>query len=374
MPSYGSKLSDRGDPVVFFLVGQVPPYFQFFAHISCRAQPGPSPRTPPPADRKPVATARLYIHIYIYVAETNHKSPPKREHSSGDNTFAPALHKVNATNSSTLNNNTFSTSNNWKWGWLEACGNGQGFIYIYTCGGGGWLGKSSFRSIIAIWHLAHTNSVGSAGIPSSILRPWTRILHLHTHPAAESMLQHSRSARSSSQALNGFAMPESYPLDTSQAQARMNRIAAEPIQLYSHFRHPFQSTSVQEQSQGFGPEHAIQAAGPVQSSQSCVRRFIPSRHSSPIWSPCKRLDCWLGDWRRQRWARSCTWQLHVPTRDPSELTFWLVSLNPFSPREWIMQIPSPPPPQSQSPMKFKLIDVVLLSIKGFMSTPHCSSI
>ena len=71
-----------------------------------------------------------------------------------------------------------------------------------------------------------------------------------SHPAAESMLQHSRSARSSSQALNGFAMPESYPLDTSQAQARMNQIVAVPIQTYSHFRHPFRSTSVQEQ--GFG--------------------------------------------------------------------------------------------------------------------------
>ena len=35
-----------------------------------------------------------------------------------------------------------------------------------------------------------------------------------------------------------------------------------------------------------------------------------------------------------------------------------------------MHVPSPP----QSPVNFKLIDVVLLFIKGFMSTPHCSSI
>ena len=46
-------------------------------------------------------------------SETNPKSPLKREHSGGDNTFAAALHKVNANHSPTLNNTAFSTSNNW---------------------------------------------------------------------------------------------------------------------------------------------------------------------------------------------------------------------------------------------------------------------
>ena len=71
------------------------------------------------------------------------------------------------------------------------------------------------------------------------------------YAAAESMLQHSRLARSNSQALNGFAMPESYSVDTSQAQARMNQIGAVPIQTYSQFRHSFQSAGVQEHAQGF---------------------------------------------------------------------------------------------------------------------------
>ena len=44
-------------------------------------------------------------------SETNPKSPLKREHSSGDNTFA--YHKVNATNSPTPSNTNFPTSNNW---------------------------------------------------------------------------------------------------------------------------------------------------------------------------------------------------------------------------------------------------------------------
>ena len=39
-----------------------------------------------------------------------------------------------------------------------------------------------------------------------------------------------------------------------------------------------------------------------------------------------------------------------------------------------MHISSPLPPQSHSAVNFKLIDVVLLFIKGFMGTPHCSSV
>jgi len=69
------------------------------------------------------------------------------------------------------------------------------------------------------------------------------------------MLQHSRSARSNSQALNGFAMPDvhtSYNLDGRQSQNHMNQMPAVPIQPYNtQFRHPFQPSSAQDQSQVF---------------------------------------------------------------------------------------------------------------------------
>lgn len=70
------------------------------------------------------------------------------------------------------------------------------------------------------------------------------------------MLQHSRSARSNSQALNGFTMSElhnNYNLEGSQSQNQkhMSQLPAVPIQSYNHFRHPFQPNNSQDQTQAF---------------------------------------------------------------------------------------------------------------------------
>ena len=72
------------------------------------------------------------------------------------------------------------------------------------------------------------------------------------YAAAESMLQHSRSARSNSQALNGFAMPEppNYGLEATHAQSQI--ISQVPGQSYPPpFRPPFHPASVQEQNRSF---------------------------------------------------------------------------------------------------------------------------
>ena len=66
------------------------------------------------------------------------------------------------------------------------------------------------------------------------------------------MLQHSRSARSNSQTLNGFAMPEppNYGLEATTAQSHM--IGSVPSQSYPPpFRPPFHSASAQEQNRSF---------------------------------------------------------------------------------------------------------------------------
>ena len=74
------------------------------------------------------------------------------------------------------------------------------------------------------------------------------------YAAAESMVQHSRSARSNSQALNGFAMPDvqtKYSLENPQASNLVNSMPTVPVPSYNQFRHPFQSNSGQDQSQVF---------------------------------------------------------------------------------------------------------------------------
>lgn len=65
--------------------------------------------------------------------------------------------------------------------------------------------------------------------------------------AAESMLQHSRSARSNSHA---FPMPDTqtYSIGAAQAGAQLSPMA--PVS-YSHLPHPFQSSSVQQQAPAF---------------------------------------------------------------------------------------------------------------------------
>ena len=72
------------------------------------------------------------------------------------------------------------------------------------------------------------------------------------YAAAESMLQHSRSARSNTQTLNGFAMPEvqSYGLEATHAQSQM--MGPVPGQSYpAPFRPPFHAASAQEQNHSF---------------------------------------------------------------------------------------------------------------------------
>lgn len=72
------------------------------------------------------------------------------------------------------------------------------------------------------------------------------------YAAAESMLQHSRSARSNTQTLNGYAMPEvqSYGLEATHAQSQM--MGPGPGQPYPPpFRTRFHATSAQEQNPSF---------------------------------------------------------------------------------------------------------------------------
>ena len=88
--------------------------------------------------------------------------------------------------------------------------------------------------------------MASAGAPG-----WPA-LEAQEYAAAESMLQHSRSARSNSQTLSGFAMPEvqSYGLEATHAQSQM--MGPVPSQSYPPpFRPPFHPTNAQEQSHSF---------------------------------------------------------------------------------------------------------------------------
>ncbi len=89
------------------------------------------------------------------------------------------------------------------------------------------------------------------------------------YAAAESMVQHSRSARSNSQAFNGFPMPDvqRYSLQAPQAQSQLNPMPNVALPAYRQLGHPFHSAGVQEQSQGFSapfdgklpPPHELQS-------------------------------------------------------------------------------------------------------------------
>ncbi len=93
-----------------------------------------------------------------------------------------------------------------------------------------------------------------SGMASSNAPEWSSI-EAQEYAAAESMLQHSRSARTNSQALNGFAMPDvhnNYSLESTPSQNHMSQIPAVQIQPYTtQFTHLFQPASGQEQSQVF---------------------------------------------------------------------------------------------------------------------------
>ena len=88
------------------------------------------------------------------------------------------------------------------------------------------------------------------------------------YAAAESMVQHARSARSNSQAFNGFPMPDvqSYSHHATQGQPQLNPITNVPMPAYTPFRHPLQPASAHEQAQGFNlpfdgklpPPHELQ--------------------------------------------------------------------------------------------------------------------
>ena len=93
-------------------------------------------------------------------------------------------------------------------------------------------------------------------------------LNSQEYDAAESMLQHSRSARSNSQALN-YAMPEvqTYSLEATHPHPQM--MGSVPGQSYPPpFRPPFHSASAQEQNQNF--KESIE--GKMPSSQSDQQR------------------------------------------------------------------------------------------------------
>lgn len=80
---------------------------------------------------------------------------------------------------------------------------------------------------------------------------WSSI-EAQEYAAAESMLQHSRSARSNSQTVNGFAMTEvqNYGLEATHGQSRM--MGPGPGQSYpSSFRPPSHSAGAQEQNHSF---------------------------------------------------------------------------------------------------------------------------
>ena len=72
--------------------------------------------------------------------------------------------------------------------------------------------------------------------------------------AAESMVQHSRSARSHSQAFNGFSLPDvqNYPLPSTQAPPPINHMAGLPPLSYPPYRHPYAHATAQDQPQTLG--------------------------------------------------------------------------------------------------------------------------
>ena len=92
------------------------------------------------------------------------------------------------------------------------------------------------------------NAMASTSAPG-----WPSI-EAQEYAAAESMLQHSRSARSNSQTLNGFAMPEvqNYGLEPTHPHAQAQIMGPVPGQSYPPpFRPPFHSASAQEQNHSF---------------------------------------------------------------------------------------------------------------------------
>ena len=94
-------------------------------------------------------------------------------------------------------------------------------------------------------------------------------LEAQEYAAAESMLQHSRSARSNSQTLNNFAMPEvqTYGLEATHTHPQM--MGSVPGQSYPPpFRPPFHSASAQEQNHNFNES----IEGKMPSSQSDQQR------------------------------------------------------------------------------------------------------
>ena len=129
-----SKPSERNDPAFSFLVRQVPPNSQLLSFFFRHVRPRLSPLSLRLEDRKPVATAGIYIYIRVEVGG----------------------------------------------GWRPVVTAGRS-IYKYIRGGGGRLGKWSFHVSNAIQQSAATNRVNSAGLPSSIRLRCTRTLHLRIH-------------------------------------------------------------------------------------------------------------------------------------------------------------------------------------------------
>ena len=104
---------------------------------------------------------------------------------------------------------------------------------------------------------------------ASTSAPGWPALEAQEYAAAESMLQHSRSARSNSQTLNNFTMPEvqTYGLEGTHAHPQM--MASVPGQSYPPpFRPPFHPANAQEQSHNFNES----IEGKIPSSQSDQQR------------------------------------------------------------------------------------------------------
>lgn len=96
------------------------------------------------------------------------------------------------------------------------------------------------------------------------------------YAAAESMLQHSRSARSNSQTLNGFALAEAHNYGVNATHAQSQMMHPVPDQSYSpHFRPPFHSAGAQEQNHSFNGSFE----GKMPSSHEAQGQFDQQRTS-----------------------------------------------------------------------------------------------
>ena len=99
---------------------------------------------------------------------------------------------------------------------------------------------------------------------SSSTAPGWASIAAQEYAAAESMLQHSRSARSNSQALNGFSNPhaQSYGLEATQAQQQLDRLTAVSVPPYAQTKQLFPPANAQDHAQGFNASFESNLSSP----------------------------------------------------------------------------------------------------------------